>query len=595
MKTGNRLSVMCAAAVLALAPAAVLVAQSAKSGDDPLLDAMKAELGRSRQIKLENFPSPYFIEYRVENGASYAVSASLGAVLTENKPDYCMLTVRSRVGDYGADDTNYVFTGMPAEAPSFSSRLPGDASPELLRRNLWLATDFAYKSALASFARKQAALRNLAAKSDLPDFWKTSPASVLLPVERKDADEALWRGAVKKLSAIFKPFPEVQQSQVSFEWGQSATRYVNTEGSTYRVPDNMAVLRVTAHSQAPDGMPLRMSYNAVARSPGALPPEPKLELAAHEAAQSLSALVNAPAGDAYTGPVLFEPEAAAQILGELLRSNLPATRKPVSEPGRPARVQESDFDGRIGSRVMPEWMTVVDDPTQTEWQGRPLFGSYAVDLEGVAPSPLVLIENGVLKNMYLTRQPVEGFTASNGHARLPGRYGANRSAPGNLFIRAGQTSPLTELKKKLIETATARHKPYGMLVTKMDFPSIAGMEVLRAMFASSQGEGDSRPESQPLLVYRVYPDGREELVRGVQFRRLDSRSLRDITAASEETAQFDYVDNGAAMALAGAGSFVVGVSVVAPGVLFDELELEPIRGEWQKPPLVPPPPMNPSF
>ena len=80
----------------------------------------------------------------------------------------------------------------------------------------------------------------------------------------------------------------------------------------------------------------------------------------------------------------------------------------------------------MGARVLPDTFDVVDDPTQKEWRGRPLFGSYEVDREGVVPKPLRLIEKGVLKNYLLTRQPVRGYEGSNGRARLPGNFGAQR-------------------------------------------------------------------------------------------------------------------------------------------------------------------------
>src|SRR6185312_8512950 len=129
-----------------------------------------------------------------------------------------------------------------------------------------------------------------------------------------------------------------------------------------------------------------------------------------------------------------------------------------------------EFEGRLGTRVLPEFLTVVDDPTQKEWRGRPLFGSYEVDREGVVPKPLRLVEKGVLKNYLLTRQPVRGFEGSNGRARLPGSFGASTPGFSNLFISASETVPVAELKKKLIELITTRAKPYAIIVRKMDFP-----------------------------------------------------------------------------------------------------------------------------
>jgi len=247
------------------------------------------------------------------------------------------------------------------------------------------------------------------------------------------------------------------------------------------------------------------------------------------------------------------------------------------------------LEGRLGVRILPEWMDVVDDPTQREWRGRPLFGHYRADLEGVAPAPVVLVEKGVLKNVLLTRQPVRGFSGSNGHARLPGAFGARMATIGNLFVRAAQSVPASELRARLIELCRQRNKPYGVLIRKMDFPSSASFEELRRMLASS---GGARPISSPVLAYRVYADGREELVRGLRFRNLNTRSFRDILAASAETHVFDYLDSGAPLGITARVGYLAECSVIAPAILVDDLELERPQDELTRLPLVPPPPLK---
>jgi hypothetical protein len=238
-------------------------------------------------------------------------------------------------------------------------------------------------------------------------------------------------------------------------------------------------------------------------------------------------------------------------------------------------------------------MDVTDDPTATEWRGRRLFGHYLVDLEGVAPKPLVLVEKGLLKNYLTTRQPVRGAEGSNGRARLLGSFGANAACFGNLFVRASQTATLPDLKKKLIELATQRDKPYGLLVRKMDFPSSASLaEAQRLLAGMAQEGGAQRPVSLPILAYRVYPDGREELVRGLKFKDLSIRSLRDIQAAGGEPAVFDYLENGAPFALMGATSWVAESSVISPGILFEELQMVKAQDELPKLPIVAPPPLT---
>lgn len=302
-------------------------------------------------------------------------------------------------------------------------------------------------------------------------------------------------------------------------------------------------------------------------------------------------MTHAPPGDGYSGPVLFEPHAAAQLFAQVLGDNLKVSRKPVPDPGRPAQHLPSELENKIGSKILPEWMDVVDDPTQSEWHGQNLFGHYVYDIEGVAPKPLPLIEKGVLKTFLLTRTPVrKDFGSTNGRARLHGQYGADAPGFGNLFIHAAQTVPAAELKKKLIDLSRQNNKPYGILVRKLDYPSSASTdEFRRAMSSMAQSGGGTRPVSLPLLVYRVYPDGREELVRGLRFRGLSTRSFRDIIAASEDTQVFSFIDSLLPFALMGAGGYVSNAAVIAPGILFDELELERTQEDMPKLPVVPPP------
>src|SRR5205085_1717039 len=163
----------------------------------------------------------------------------------------------------------------------------------------------------------------------------------------------------------------------------------------------------------------------------------------------------------------------------ILGKNLALTRKPVTEPGFPGAFPVSELEGRQGARILPESFDVVDDATQTEWRGRPLFGSYLADEEGVAPQKVAVVEKGILKNFLLTRQPIRGFGSSNGHARLPGNFGASAAALSNLFVRASETVPAGELRKKMMEICAQRSKPYGIIVRKMDYPSTASIEELR--------------------------------------------------------------------------------------------------------------------
>jgi hypothetical protein len=352
-------------------------------------------------------------------------------------------------------------------------------------------------------------------------------------------------------------------------------------------PETVTVLRVRATAQAKDGMTLRDAETFVSLDPARMVPDAEMTRAVNELASSVTALAKAPVGEDYSGPVLFEGRAGAQVFAEVLGKNLTLSRRPVAEGGRGGGASASDLEGRKGARVLPDSFTVVDDPTQKEWRGRPLFGSYQVDREGVVPKPLTLVEKGVLKNFLLTRQPVRGFEGSNGRARLPGGYGVNNATYSNLFVNSSDTVPAADLKKKLIELVQTRNKPYGILIRRMDFPSTGSGAELQAVMRASQGGG--RPVSMPLRAYKVFPDGHEELVRGLVFRGFGVRSLKDIVAAGDDSVVFEFMDNAAPFSMVGGATYTTEVCVVAPSILVDDLELHPIEEQLPKLPVVPAP------
>lgn len=554
---------------------------------DPLLRAMQDELHRSLRLRIISLDLPYFIEYRVAEESNYSVSATMGALVAAGQNTLRIPMVRVRVGDYNFDNTNHMFSDAYSGSRYDPDQLPLDDDYMGFRRALWLATDRAYKTAEDAIARKRSSLKNMNMPDRLPDFSKQSPVRWVLPVHIEAVNDSLWKDRVVKLSAIFDGYPRVLSSGVDMQISQATNFLVNSEGTVLRTPEDLASIRVLARGLALDGTQVRDGTVVQAFEAGGLPPDAELARQAKEVAEHVSALTQAPAGEAYDGPVLFEAPAAAQLFGQLLGDNLKLTRKPIADPGRNPPYVQSELENRVGSRILPEWMDVVDDPTETQWRGHTLLGHYSYDIEGVSAAPLTLVEKGTLKTFLLTRTPVlKGSEGSNGRARMTGAYGDDAPGFGNLFIRASQTVPLPDLRKKLMDLCRERNKPYGILVRKLDYPSSASVDELRHLVQSS---GGTRPVTLPLLVYRLYPDGREELVRGLQFHGVSTRSLKDITAASDENYVFDFIDSNAPFALMGAGSFVTSASVIAPSLLFDELELEPIQEEVPKPPIVPPP------
>ena len=503
--------------------------------------------------------------------------------------------IEVRVGSYDFDSTGHIFSGRYTGS-RYDTSFPLDDDYLALRDALWLSTDTADKTAIESMSRKRAALNAAAAQADrLPDFSRVEPVKSLHKIVHHKFDDDAWTARTVKLSALFGAVPDVMASGIDLQILDGATWLLTNEGTELRYDDSLGRLYARAEGQAPDGMIVRDAVSFQAIEIDKFPSDGEMRAGLTSVAENIRALVHAPIGESFSGPTLFEPQAAAQLLAQLLGDNLRAPRKPLAEPGRNINFLPSELDTKIGSRILPDWMDIVDDPTKSTWQGKPLVGFYQWDLEGVPGKTVSVVEKGVLKSFLTTRQPIKGFPASNGHARLAGNYGARSAAISNLFVKTTQSDSLPALKKKLIDMCKERNKPYGMLVRKLDFPFSAGRAELQALAQSgSQSGGSVRPLSPPVLVYRVYADGREELVRGLRFRGVSTRTLRDLVAASEETALFDYVNNGAPLALLGIGGLLAPTSVVSPALLFEEIEFEVPQEQLPKLPVVPSPASGPS-
>ena len=563
-----------ASAALALVCGGLVAGQQAE--DDDLLRAMRAELQRVRTLTAGEAGAPYYVEYALDDLDSFTVSASMGGTLVAQRSRNRVPRVEVRVGDYAFDNTN--FAGGAGRGGL--GALPIEADATAIRRGFWLATDALYKNAVEALTRKKTALMNVTQQgTTLKDFARAEPVTRILPLRKMEFKEDAWRQAAASLSGIFKEYPKIVSSLVNIQANYSNSYFLNTEGSAYRFADDLITFRVNASGQAPDGMPVSEGATLLARTPGGWASESEMRRVTTEVARNVTALIEAPMGESYAGPVLLEGVASAQLLAQLISPNLTVARRAAGgggggRGGGPAQGTTGEWEGRVGARVLPEWMDVVDDPTLESFKGHELLGFYPVDMEGVVPKPVTLVERGLLKNYLLTRQPVTGYEGSNGHARLPGANGAKQAVYSNLFIRANEKVSAADLKRRMLDMVRQRGKAYGLIVRKIDFPQTGSS----AGITRRPGASAVAP---PLLVFKVFPDGREELVRGLSFASINVRGLRDITAASDEEHIFDYV--------ASSGNYIVGHSVIAPSILFEDMELDRREADWPKPPFVPPP------
>ena len=527
------------------------------SASDPILSAMLAELNRSKsELKLENVPPPYYVEYHLADVQEFNADAAFGALRVSLASHARSIRVIVRVGDYKQDSYT--------DGQGVVDLAPIDDNPTSLRYALWASTDQAYKIAAQALATKQANQTQFSSSQEFEDFAHADPLQSVGPLVHLQFDQQQWNDALTKATALFKTAPEFESVSASARFYAVNKYFVNTEGTVTRSGYESDTLSLFSSAQAPDGMYLRRAPDFVASKVSDLPGPDQLVDAAANALKTLKDLRNAPlVEENYVGPVLLSPDAAADLFRSMIGSNVEAVRPRQGDTARTTGPFAASYRGR----VLPQFLSVWDDPTVSAFQGKPLVGGYAVDDEGVRAEKVPVIENGTLVNYLLGREPIRDFPRSNGHGRAaPGQ--AARPTVGNLIIQSSQSSPAPDLKKKLIAMARDANKPYGYFVQTL----------INSPAASGRGSA-----LEPLLLYRVYvADGHEELVRGAAFNQLDTRSLRnDIVAAGDDAAVSNY-------------GGLLPVSVVAPSVLFDELELRQANQKNPKLPAYDAPPLSAS-
>ena len=528
------------------AAAKSLAAAHAAANGDPLLEALLTELERSRaQLKMDQVGAPYYIEYRVSDVQEFLTEAAFGAQRESQNVHVRLLRVVVRLGDYKQD--SYYSGGMGQ-----TQILPLDNDPIALRHQIWLATDEAYKDAGQALTQKQSILKQFTAdEHPVDDFAKAPVVTLVQPLGLLKVDETGWKKTLEDATNLYRVFPEIQSLSAFARFSLLNEYFVNSEGTVTRTGRNTYSVQLSASTQAPDGMRLARSPAWTVAKYEELPTREKLLQYSREALDTLKALREAPIVDEeYRGPVLFEADAADDVVAGLIGGNV-LGRKP--QLGAPNRTTGS-FATSYKSRVLPTFVDIVDDPTMKEFQGKSVIGGYEVDSEGVRAQPVNVVDKGVLTNYLLGRQPIRDFPASNGHGRA-----APATPPGPnlgvLLVKSTEAKSMDDLKKAMMERVNTEGQPFGYRVVTMG-------------------------GAAPRLLYRVYAkDGHEQLVRGAVFSELDIRALRsDLSAAGNDP----LVSN----RLGG-----VATTVISPSLLFDQLQVKRADTSKDKLPDYPAPPL----
>ena len=561
-------AVLCASAIEARESAHAMAVKADPATleklDTPLVRALREELDRSvKKLKLEDAEAPYFISYLVNDSHEEWISSSFGTTISSGEDRNRYLDVDVRVGSHELDNTHEIRGDY--DRPSYRRcEIPLDDDLAALRTAVWLETDSKYKEAVERFTKVETEKAVKVEKEDLSDdFSREEP--VVYAGERAvlRIDRGKWEDRLNALSGMFKEHPDIYGSQVRLQAGATGKTFVSSEGSIIRASQKGIILNVYASTRAEDGMELYRHESYSAPSEAEFPPDSEIETGIKKIISDLKTLRDAPYVDPYVGPAILMNRASGVFFHEIFGHRIEGHRQKSEEEGQ-------TFTKKVNEPVLPEFISVYDDPTLERQGDIFLNGHYDFDDEGIRSEKVVVVENGILRNFLMSRSPIEGFPRSNGHGRkMVGRRAVSRQ--GNLIIESSKTVPFKKLRKMLIEECEKQDKPYGLI-----FEDISGGFTFTGRYMPQAFK------VIPLVVYRVYTDGRpDEMVRGVDIVGTPLTCFGKITAAGDDVDVF----NG----FCGAESGLVPVSAVSPSILVTEIEVEKKMKGADKPPILPPP------
>jgi predicted Zn-dependent protease len=549
--------------LVAFAGSTAVYAQKPRtSTDDVLLATMEKELHRGQAELAKLDPAPYFTSYNVTDGESLVILGAQGGILTSTYAHRRVADVSMRIGTPALDNTH----DQERRSGITSGQLPQRDDPDAIARVLWRLTYEQYRKARQAYTnvKTKTAVR-AKDEDDSPDFSEERPSTYIETTPSPAfPEQKAWQELARRYSAYFRQYPQVEESVVFLTAVKSHSYLVSTEGTKIVTADATFRIMIQAETRADDGMQLMRVETFQFSDPSKVPSDAEVAASVKKMAGDLSALRAAPLAEPYSGPALLSGRAAAVFFHEVLGHRVEGQRQRGREEGQ-------TFTKKVNERILPEFLSVTDDPTLHTVAGTELSGSYRYDDEGIPAARVEVVKDGILKNFLMGRLPVKDFSTSNGHGRAQaGLMPVGRQ--GNLIVTSSKTIPDAQLRARFIDEIKKQGKPYGLY-----FEDIQGGFTLttRALPQAFQ--------VLPVLVWRVYADGRpDELVRGVDIVGTPLTVLTQIVATGDTTSVFNGI--------CGAESGSVPVSAAAPAMLFSEMEVQKRKYGDARPPILPPPP-----
>ncbi len=532
-----------------------------KDKTDVLLSAMQDEMQRAQSSLGKLDPAPYFLSYSVYDQNSSMAVGSQGSLVSSMHGRRRAADVSMRIGTPALDNAH---AQNRASAKS-SGSLPLENDRNAIARELWRLTYQEYRKASKAYLNVKTNTQVHAQEEDTsPDFSQEKPPTYTDYKEvAPTPDQRVLEKLVRDYSAHFRKYPYIYSSTVFVTSQKTLFHYVSTEGNHVVAPSAFIRVAIQAETRADDGMELMRVETFQAESLEHLPAESEIATRVEKMASDLKALREAPLAEPFDGPALLSGRAAGVFFHEVLGHRLEGHRQRGEQEGQ-------TFTKKVDQSVLPDFLTVVDDPTVRKINGMDLGGWYEYDDEGMPATRVEVIKNGILKSFLMSRMPIKNFANSNGHGRSqPGLMATGRQ--GNLIVTSSHTVKDSELKQQLIDEVKKQGKPYGLY-----------FEDIQGGFTLTQRSMPQAFQVLPVLVWRVYADGRpDELVRGIDIVGTPLAALNRILVTGEKTEIFNGV--------CGAESGQVPVAAAAPAMLFSEIEVQKRAHSLNRPPILPSP------
>lgn len=538
---------------------------STSKDSDVMLNALTDELKRSMSsLKYEQHALPYFVSYWAKELKETTITSNLGSPAdVEYTSNRCLLPT-VRLGNYDLDS---MLNGTNDQRAVI--QIPLDDDYGAIRKAVWNATDKTYKFSIRTFEYKKAYLRSVHIPDRLPDMVKIDkPTISICPKRELTLDEARWKTDVQKLSELFKKYPTIQSSKVTVNARMVTNWFVNSEGTKLRYSSPIYDVRFFASGQSSDGMRI-VDYDVVAaRNEEDLPSYSELEEKITDFAKRTASMIAAPESKEYVGPVLLKGQAAAEFFSQVLAPTLGLAEEYIGTEN-----WNNPLKNVVGRRILPEHMSVTDDPAKKDFKGKSLIGGYEFDDEGVPAEKVNLVVDGKLNDFCQSRLPTHHSKRSNGHSM--GGHGVFSI----LEVSSNKPASESEMKEKIAALAKEAGLDYVLVIEKIhDDYQMGECPSLENTTRKYDTPSYTARPSDPTIAYRQYLDGRKEYVRGLEFNSVNLRSFKDIQAVASDVAPYVVEPND-----------YTARHLITPSVLLGELDFRIKKPEHATLPDVPSP------